>query len=30
VRLEMAEPAQLRARATLPVPVGALLREAQP
>jgi hypothetical protein len=30
VRLEMAEPAQLRARATLPVPVGDLLREAQP
>jgi hypothetical protein len=29
VRLEMAEPAQLRARATLPVPVGDLLR-AQP
>jgi hypothetical protein len=30
VRLEMAEPAELRARATLPVPVGDLLREAQP
>ncbi|MGY1602968.1 hypothetical protein [Geodermatophilus sp. SYSU D00815] len=30
VRLEMAEPAQLRARATLPVPVGDLLREEPP
>ena len=30
VRLELAEPAQLRARAALPVPVGALLRETQP
>lgn len=30
VRLEMAEPAQLRARAALPVPVGDLLREQPP
>ena len=30
VRLEMAEPAELRARASLPVPVGGLLRETQP
>ncbi|NYJ04350.1 hypothetical protein [Petropleomorpha daqingensis] len=30
VRLEMAEPAQLRARALLPVPVGELLRAAAP
>jgi hypothetical protein len=30
VRLEMAEPAQLRARASLPVPVGALLRAHAP
>jgi hypothetical protein len=30
VRLEMAEPAQLRARASLPVPVGDLLRERPP
>jgi hypothetical protein len=30
VRLEMAEPAELRARATLPVPVGGLLCEQPP
>jgi hypothetical protein len=30
VRLEMAEPAQLRARAALPVPVRDLLREQPP
>jgi hypothetical protein len=30
VRLEMAEPAQLRARAALPVPVGTLLRADPP
>ena len=30
VRLEMAEPAQLRARAWLPVPVSELLREQPP
>jgi hypothetical protein len=30
VRLEMAEPAELRSRATLPVPVGGLLREHPP
>src|SRR4051794_4287736 len=30
VRLEMAEPAELRARASLPVPVGDLLREHAP
>ena len=30
VRLEMAEPAELRARAALPVPVGDLLREHVP
>ena len=30
VRLEVAEPAQLRARATLPVPVGDLLRTDPP
>jgi len=30
VRLEMAEPAELRARAALPVPVGDLLREHAP
>ena len=30
VRLEFAEPAELRARATLPVPVGDLLRQAPP
>jgi hypothetical protein len=30
VRLEMAEPAELRARAALPVPVGGLLLEEPP
>ena len=30
VRLEMAEPSELRARASLPVPVGDLLREHAP
>ena len=30
VRLEMAEPAELRARASLPVPVGGLLLEQPP
>ena len=30
VRLELAEPAELRGRAMLPVPVGDLLREQPP